>query len=123
MKEKIKNKIISYYSDLNIYEKINFSDKILLFSEISNNNTVDIYVQVKFEENEFKILTFLNNNLIKEINFYSIDNFYFYFLKNISEDYFLRNISFYTNEQLKLEAIVRNNANEKFKKNEAYLGL
>lgn len=123
MKEKIKNKIISYYSDLNIYEKINFSNKILLFSEISNNNTVDIYVQVKFEENEFKILTFLNNNLIKEINFYSIDNFYFYFLKNISEDYFLRNISFYTNEQLKLEAIVRNNANEKFKKNEAYLGL
>lgn len=123
MKEKIKNKIISYYSDLNIYEKINFSDKILLFSESSDNNTVDIYVQIKFEENEFKVLTFLNNNLIKEINFYSIDNFYFYFLKNISEDYFLRNISFYTNEQLKLEAIVKNNANEKFKKNEAYLGL
>lgn len=123
MKEKIKNKIISYYSDLNIYEKINFSDKILLFSESSNNNAVDIYVQIKFEENEFKVLTFLNNNLIKEINFYSIDNFYFYFLKNISEDYFLRNISFYSNEQLKLEAIVRNNANEKFKKNEAYLGL
>lgn len=121
MKEKIKNKIISYYSDLNIYEKINFSDKILLFSESSDNNTVDIYVQIKFEENEFKVLTFLNNNLIKEINFYSIDNFYF--LKNISEDYFLRNISFYTNEQLKLEAIVKNNANEKFKKNEAYLGL
>lgn len=121
MEEKIKNRIMRYYYNLNIYEEINFSDKILLFSESANNKTVEIYTNLNFAEDEYKILIYINNNLIKEIKFYSMDDFYFYFLKHLSEDYFLRNMSFYTSGQLELEAVVKDNSTKLFRKSESEL--
>lgn len=115
--DKIKKSIANYYKKLNIYEDINYQ-KILIFCDNYKDEKIEIYLSINFEEKSFKILIYNNNHLIKEINFDEAENFYFFFLKNISEDYFIRNISFYTNNNLEMKILLKDNYLEKFRKKE-----
>ena len=69
---------------------------------IADNN----FIEIRSDINKYKVTTYYNDIKINEITFFDIKSYYFYFIKNINEKYFIKNISFYTNGEFDITGIV-----------------
>ena len=87
----IKEKIKSYYSQCGYNDYIDFSKELIIFYYVIADND---FIEIRSDINKYKVTTYYNDTKINEITFLDIKSYYFYFIKNINEKYFIKNIIF-----------------------------
>ena len=82
----IKEKIKNYYSQCGYNDYIDFSKELIIFYYVIDDND---FIEIRSDINKYKVTTYYNDTKINEITFLDIKSYYFYFIKNINEKYFI----------------------------------
>ena len=100
---------LNYYKvDIENFEvrELEETSTVLCIDFGTSNTALGAYLDTNYVR-DLPTNDILNGNIkINEITFFDIKSYYFYFIKNINEKYFIKNISFYTNGEFDITGIV-----------------